>query len=91
MKDNKRIKKEKTYWDKLSPKYDRFIQKNWKVYETTLLDEISKDVDADGIVLEVACGTGLVSFEVAKKAKKIYGIDIAPSMIKEAKKKIKKK
>lgn len=38
----------------------------------------------------IACGTGLVSFEAAKKAKKakkVYGVDIAPSMIEEAKKK----
>ena len=89
MKNNRRIKKEKNYWDKLSPEYDSFIQKNWKVYGTTLLDEISKDVDFDGYILDVACGTGLVSFEVAKKAKKVYGIDIAPSMINEANKKLK--
>ena len=87
-KENKRIKKEKNFWDKLSPKYDRFIQKYWKIYETSLLNKIADDVETDStIILDVACGTGLVSFEAAKKAKNVYGVDIAPSMIEEAKKK----
>ena len=91
MQDDKRIEKERKYWDKLSPKYDRFIEKNWKIYASLLLNKIADDVDTDSSVLEVACGTGLIAFEVAKKAKKVCGIDIAPSMINEAKKKLKQK
>ncbi len=87
MLDKKRIKKEKNFWDNLSSKYDTFIQKYWKIYETSLLNKIADDVETDSTILDVACGTGLVSFEAAKKAKKVYGIDIAPSMIEEAKKK----
>ena len=45
MRDNKRIEKERKYWDKLSPKYDKFIQKHWKIYESTLLDKILDDND----------------------------------------------
>jgi ubiquinone/menaquinone biosynthesis C-methylase UbiE len=83
----KRIKKEKNFWDNLSPKYDTFIQKYWKIYETSLLNKIADDVETDSTILDIACGTGLVSFEAAKKAKKVYGVDIAPSMIEDAKKK----
>ncbi len=89
--DNKRIKKEKSFWDKLSPKYDKFIEKYWKIYDSKLLDKIYQDVNIGSTVLEVACGTGLVTLEVAKKAEKVYGIDIAPQMIKKAKKKMKEK
>ena len=91
MQDNIRIEKEKKYWDKLGPGYDRFIQKYWRIYETSLFNRIVDDVEADSTLLDVACGTGLVSFEVAKKAKNVYGIDIAPSMINEANKKIKER
>ena len=88
--NKKRIKKEKNFWNNLSPKYDKFIQKYWKIYETSLLNKIADDVETDSTILDVACGTGLVSFEAAKKAKKVYGVDIAPSMIEEAKKKTRK-
>lgn len=91
MENSIRIEKEKKFWDKISPKYDEFIQKNWKIYETSLLNKIVDDVENDSTIIDIACGTGLVSFEVAKKAKKVYGVDIAPSMINEAEKKIKER
>ena len=65
-------------------------KKNWKIYDAELLDKIVDNVNADSIILEVACGTGLVSLKAAEKAKQVYGIDIASSMIEEAKKKAKK-
>jgi len=53
-----------------------------------LLNKIADDVDTGNSVLEIAGGTGLIAFEVAKK---VCGIDIAPSIINEAKKKLKQK
>ncbi len=91
MQDNKRIEKEKKFWDKLSPKYDQFIQKWWKIYASTLLDKISEDVSSSCIVLEVACGTGLVALKIAEKASRVYGVDISSQMISEAKKKMTEK
>ena len=90
MNDNKRIEKEKKYWDKLSPKYDQFIEKNWKIYKSSLLNKISDDIKGDTI-LEVACGTGLVALEIAKQAEKVYGVDISLPMIEEAEKKMREK
>ena len=87
MQDDKRIKKEKRFWDKIAPEYEPFIEKHWKVYPS-LLDKIYNDVDGD-TVLEVACGTGLVALKVAKRVSKVYGIDISEPMIDEAKKKAK--
>lgn len=89
MNDDKRIEKERKFWDKLSPRYDEFVEKYWKIYKS-LLDKIADDINAGSTVLEVACGPGLVALEVAKKAKKVYGIDIAPLTIGEAKKKARK-
>jgi len=91
MQDSKRIDKEKNFWDKLSPEYDEFIEKNWKIYRSSLLDKISSDVNAGDTVLEVACGTGLVAFEVAKQAKKVYAVDLSAPMIEESKRKMKQK
>ena len=89
MQENKRIKKEKKYWDKLSPRYDQFIEKWWKIYASTLLNKISDDINRGGIVLEVACGTGLVTLKIARKTSRVYGVDISLPMISEAKKKMK--
>lgn len=58
MKENKRIEKEKKFWDKLSTKYDQFIEKNWKIYASTLVNKISEEIDSSHTILEVACGTG---------------------------------
>ena len=62
--DVKRIEQEKKYWDKLSPGYDRFIEKYWSIYQSSLLDKISNDVNVGDTVLEVACGTGIVALKV---------------------------
>jgi ubiquinone/menaquinone biosynthesis C-methylase UbiE len=74
--------------DKLSPEYDRFIEKHWRIYQSALLDKISNAVNAVDTVLEVACGTGLVALKVAKRAFWVSGIDISAPMIDEAEKKI---
>ncbi len=91
MQNNKRIEKEKKFWDTLSPEYDRFIQKWWKIYASTLLDKVSDDVSKGSIVLEVACGTGLVALKIAEKTSRVYGVDISQPMINEAKLKVEKK
>ena len=90
MQNEKRIKKEKNYWDKLVPKYESFIEKNWKIYPS-LLDKIAEDVNAGDITLEVACGAGLVALKIAHRASNIYAIDISEPMVDEAKEKMKAK
>ena len=46
-----------------------------------LLLEISA-VSRDDLVLDVACGPGLVACEFARTARQVTGIDITPAMIK---------
>jgi ubiquinone/menaquinone biosynthesis C-methylase UbiE len=91
MQDLKRIEKEKKFWDKLSPEYDQFIEKKWRIYQSSLLDKIFNDIDTGDTVLEVACGTGLVALKVAERASKVSGIDISAPMIDEAEKKMREK
>ena len=87
MQENKRVEKEKKFWDKIVPKYEPFIiEKYWKVYPS-LLDKISEDIVGD-VVLDVATGTGLVALKIANRGSKIYAVDISEPMIEEAKKKM---
>ncbi len=90
MQDNVRIEKERKYWDKYASRYDRGIEKWWGFY-SALVDKISQDVEIGNTVLEVAAGTGLISLKVAEQAKRVYGVDISPLMVDEAKKKMEEK
>ena len=91
MNNETRIKKERKFWDKLSPTYDQFIQKWWKIYASTLLNKIYEDISSGSIVVEVACGTGLVALKIAEKTSRVYGVDISQPMITVAKRKMKEK
>ena len=90
MQENKRVEKEKKYWDKLTPRYEPFIEKYWKIYPS-LLDKISEDVNSGDIVLDVATGPGLVALKVAEQAAQVYAVDISQPMIEEAEKKMMEK
>ena len=90
MQDLIRIEKERKYWDKYAPRYDRGIEKYWEFY-SALVDKISQDVEVGNTVLEVAAGTGVISLKVAERAVRVYAVDISPLMVDEAKKKLEEK
>jgi len=49
--------------------------------------KVTEMTDAQGgIVLDVACGTGMYTRSIAKRAAKVYGIDISQGMLKQARK-----
>ena len=91
MEDKKRIKKERKYWNKFSSKFDKLKRKEWKIYESLLFNKIADDMNKESTVLEVACGTGRVTLEIAKQANMVYAIDISSQMIDVARKNIKEK
>jgi SAM-dependent methyltransferase len=46
---------------------------------------ITEMVDSEkGVVLDVACGTGLFTRSIAKKARLVYGVDISKGMLEQA-------
>ncbi len=42
-------------------------------------------ISHDDIVLDVGCGNGVLALDIAKKARRVIGIDINPEHIKQAK------
>lgn len=80
MTDQNRIEKEKRIWEKLAQSYD----KQTSVYKNAYRLSIEKTkaiLKSHQNVLEIGCGTGIITFGVADSVKKITAIDISPKMI----------
>lgn len=84
-----RKKKVAEHYNKISKYYDGFGFGFLKrLFEFRLYVEILNYLKSDGAVLDVACGTGNMSFELATKFKRVYGIDISKGMLNRAKLKL---
>ncbi len=77
-------------WDKLSPFYDFFENVyNGKCYKG-IAEKIKEYVTEDDIVLECACGTGLLTLPMAQKCKRLIATDYSVGMLRQTKKKVAK-
>lgn len=84
MNDVMRKEKATSLWDKQAPAYDR---RNLSVYERAYDLSIQKAravLSRDQKVLEIGCGTGIISLGIAPAVGSVTGTDISPQMIKEA-------
>ena len=76
-------------WDKLSPFYDFFeTAYNGKCYKG-IAEKIKEYVTEDDVVLECACGTGLLTLPMAQTCKKLIATDYSVGMLRQTKKKVK--
>ena len=77
-------------WLETSPKdYDRGIQLLTLGRIQRIKEKIASKYVQDGIrVLEIGCGTGTLTVMMAKRGASVTGIDAAPRMLTEAKKKV---
>ena len=75
------------FWDKISPLYDLFENVyNHKVYAGTG-KRVADFIESTDEVLECACGTGAISFYIAKKCKTLVATDFSAGMLKQASRK----
>ena len=75
-------------WDILSPLYDFFETiYNGKCFKG-IAEEIKNHVGKDDVVLECACGTGLLTLPMAQICKEIVATDYSDGMLKQTQKKI---
>lgn len=90
MNENERVKNEQKFWEKQAASYDcrviGFLQEYQKI-----IKQVKHYTRDDYTVLDVACGTGAISLEIAKYADKIEAVDISPNMIEIAKQKAKER
>jgi ubiquinone/menaquinone biosynthesis C-methylase UbiE len=81
MNETVRQQKERSIWSKQAASYDR---RTMRIYEEAYERSIRKAcavVSPDQCVLEVGCGTGILSLGVAPHVAKVIGTDISPEMI----------
>lgn len=88
MNDQSRIEKEKRVWEKLAKTYDKQTRVFENAYNLTI-EKTNGLLNSNHKVLEIACGTGIVTLGVADSVNKVTAIDISPNMIKVAQEKAK--
>ena len=80
-----KLNKDKKLWER------KFVVSNYdddafqKLKYQHIIDKTISEISSSDIVVEVACGTGLISFEAAKKAHQVYATDISSKMIERCK------
>ncbi len=75
-------------WDILSPLYDLFeTAYNGKCYKG-IAEEIKQHVCKDDVVLECACGTGLLTLPMAQICKELIATDYSDGMLRQTEKKV---
>ncbi len=88
MKEQQRIIEEKALWEKIATNYDKQTATYEEAYRLSI-EKTRQILKNDDKVLELACGTGIISLGIADLAKNIIAVDISPKMISVAKEKAK--
>ena len=74
------------FWDSVAGVYDLFVNViNGKTHKA-LRQIVSDLIEPEDVVLECACGTGLLSTVIAEKCKRLTATDFALKMLKRAEK-----
>ena len=64
-------------WDKAAPGFYKRTRKD--DYQDALFDKLI--LDKNDTVLDVGCGEGSITIPIAKKVKKVIGVDSSPKML----------
>ena len=68
------------FWDKRAHEYDKDEKKHVQTYHKTI-ESTRRNLSISDVVLDYACGTGIITNEIADSVKEIYAIDISSKMI----------
>ena len=78
---------ELAFWQKMARHYTKFMDRSAPLY-AAVCERIRPHLSRDMNVLELACGTGQLSFPLSPYVRLWEATDAAPTMIQEAKKRI---
>lgn len=74
----------KEFWDRWAGQYDRAMSRTGGLYGQ-IASRIKQSLNRDMYVLELACGTGLLSEKLAGRVKLLEATDFSEAMIRQAK------
>ncbi len=75
---------QRKFWNKLASNYDENVNKVYaQAYQDTV-ELIIKYINPEMEILDIGCGTGIVTNQIAPYAKHIRGIDISDGMLRIA-------
>ena len=77
-------KDNKNFWSRWAVRYDKTMSGSEKLYQN-ITSHMQKTLKRDMTVLELACGTGLLSVKIAPIVKHLEATDFSAEMIKQAK------
>ncbi|MBN1217339.1 MAG: class I SAM-dependent methyltransferase [Anaerolineae bacterium] len=80
------MSKTEKLWDKMSKIYDKET-KHLDWVNTKVAENTKKYLNGSDSVLEIGCGTGTITIEIADKVKEIHAIDISSKMLEIAERK----
>ncbi|MFW6130757.1 MAG: class I SAM-dependent DNA methyltransferase [Atribacterota bacterium] len=80
--------KYRKFWNKAAKNYDTQVNKKYAKTNRDTIELSRKYLNSNQTVLDFACGTGIITIELAKNVKKMYAIDISEKMIEIARKKM---
>ena len=70
------------FWDNVAGVYDIFANIINKKTHEGLRTKVAEEISKEDIVLECACGTGLLSGVIAEKCKNLVATDFSVKMLK---------
>ena len=88
--DKERIKKERRVWEKQAKSYDKITKSVYEDAYRLSIKKANEILEPHNKVLEIGCGTGIITFGIADSVDNITAIDISPKMIEAAKEKRRK-
>lgn len=80
--------KSEKFWNKMAGTYDKRVLKTYKKTYDDTVGKSKKYLAPDYIVMDIACGSGITTVEIAKDVKEIYALDTSQKMIDIAREKI---
>jgi ubiquinone/menaquinone biosynthesis C-methylase UbiE len=83
--------KDVKFWNKIAEGYDKSSYSTYADAYKRTIEKTKKYLNPEMTVLDIGCGTGIITNEIAEDVKKIDAIDYSEKMIKEAETKAAKK
>jgi 2-polyprenyl-3-methyl-5-hydroxy-6-metoxy-1,4-benzoquinol methylase len=68
------------FWDTRASEYDRDEEKYEQAYQETI-ESTRRHLSPGDVVLDYACGTGIITNQIAPSVKEVHAIDISSKMI----------